>query len=64
MTVKNGIRLLLTDNEIAKNKETIKYLKEILNILSDSNDFMYTRELIRNTINTLEKIAKNEFIDY
>lgn len=62
MTVKNGIKIILADNEKSKNNETIKYLNEILKNIPD--DFKYRQELIRNTINTLEMIAKYEFIDY
>lgn len=62
MTVKNGIRIILSDNEKAKNNETIKYLNDILKYISD--DYKYRQELIRNTINTLETISKGEYIDY
>ena len=62
MTIKNGIRIILTDEEINKNKEVIKYLKEVNTFIPE--DFNYRKELIRNTINTLEVIAKGEFIDY
>ena len=62
MTVKNGIRILLTDEEKNKNKDIIKYLKEIKTFIPD--DYTFRKELIRNTIDTLEVIAKGEFIDF
>ena len=62
MTVKNGIKIILTNEEMNKNKEVIKYLQTIFAYIPD--DFNYRKELIRNTINTLEVIAKGEFIDY
>lgn len=62
MTIKNGIRILLTDEEINKNKEVIKYLKEIKIFIPDN--FSYRKELISNTINTLEMISKGEFIGF
>ena len=62
MTIKNGIRILLTDEEMNKNKEVIEYLKEIKTSIPD--DYYYRKELIRNTIDTLEMITKGEFIDF
>lgn len=62
MTIKNGIRIILNDEEMNKNKEIIRYLKEIKTFIPD--DYTFRKELIRNTIDTLEMITKGEYIDF
>lgn len=62
MVTKNGIKIILSDKEKATNEKTIEYLNEIKNIIP--NDFTFRKELIKNTIATLEMIKNYEFIDY